>query len=328
MAALHSHCRITLPGTIVQPVSSPALHTYRAQVMHTSLLTFCTLFSLRHLQVVSIAASRHTLLLTRSGQVWSMGANDSSGGGGHGSRAMTASGQLGRGGGWPPGPVLGALQGHMIKAVAAGRFHSVAVTAEGAVFTWGLNDWGQLGRPAAAVQVGPSSMAAASASGLSQRESYSKDERLPHHKLLSEAAMVESGSTSSTHDAQPGSKAGSPCYSGWSCHDGSPGLITALANVAVVAARAGRYSSVLLDASGQLWVMGFDGCATAGQLPHQEEAWRPRLVQGQLQGRQVVAYDVGELLTLLVVNTVFQACRILWDFLCDAWVNQQVGLFD
>lgn len=256
-------------------------------------LTLCPLCSLRHLQVVGMAASRHTLLLTRSGQVWSMGSNDSGGGGGHGSRVMTASGQLGRGGGWPPGPVLGPLQGHVIKAVAAGRYHSVAVTAEGGVFTWGLNDWGQLGRPAAAAQAESTPTGTASASEFSQHEPYSKDERLPHRKRLSEAAVVESSSTSGTDEPRAGSKAGSSCYSGWSCHDGSPGLITALANVTVVAAKAGRYSSVLLDASGQLWLVGFDGCATAGQLPHQEEAWRPRLVQDQLLGRQVVAYDVG-----------------------------------
>lgn len=32
-------------------------------------------------------------------------------------------------------------------AVAAGRYHSVGLSAEGIVHTWGLNDWGQLGRP-------------------------------------------------------------------------------------------------------------------------------------------------------------------------------------
>ena len=34
-------------------------------------------------------------------------------------------------------------------AVAAGRYHSVALDRQGRVYTWGLNDFGQLGRPAA-----------------------------------------------------------------------------------------------------------------------------------------------------------------------------------
>ena len=29
-----------------------------------------------------------------------------------------------------------------------GRYHSLAVTSVGEVYTWGLNDWGQLGRSA------------------------------------------------------------------------------------------------------------------------------------------------------------------------------------
>ncbi len=29
-----------------------------------------------------------------------------------------------------------------------GRYHSLAVTSSGEVYTWGLNDWGQLGRGA------------------------------------------------------------------------------------------------------------------------------------------------------------------------------------
>ena len=34
-------------------------------------------------------------------------------------------------------------------AVAAGRYHSAALSKDGRILTWGLNDYGQLGRGAA-----------------------------------------------------------------------------------------------------------------------------------------------------------------------------------
>ncbi|GMH38730.1 hypothetical protein BSKO_06614 [Bryopsis sp. KO-2023] len=40
---------------------------------------------------------------------------------------------------------LGLEDVHVVM-VASGRYHSIALTGDGNVFTWGLNDWGQLGR--------------------------------------------------------------------------------------------------------------------------------------------------------------------------------------
>lgn len=257
------------------------------------------------MQVASIAASRHSLLITRNGSVWSFGPNDSSGGGGHGSKALAASGQLGRPGSWAPAQVAGALQGRTVTQVAAGRYHSVAVTADGRVYTWGLNDWGQLGRAAEAAAAGAD---AASGVGTAQQGvDLRKDERLPrrHRQLQTEGAQpgaaasagaasqpAGSGAPSSAIDARD-SSAGPSCHSGWSCRDGAPGLVQALANITVVAAKAGRYSTVVLDAAGQLWLWGYNGCCT-GQLPQQNDAWKPRQVQGQLHGQRVAVFDVGE----------------------------------
>lgn len=249
-----------------------------------------------------------------------MGANDSRGGGGHGSKALEASGQLGRPGTWAPGQVLGVLQGQMVKQVAAGRYHSVAVTADGKVYSWGLNDWGQLGRPAPTA--GNKAGAPGSSAGSSQTAAaFQKDERLPRRRRVllaagaaADAAAPPADAAAATQAAQTASSANSntapmaadagpalrssrttaTCYSGWSCHDGAPGPVHALAGTTVVAARAGRYSTVVLDAAGQLWTWGYDGCATAGQLPQQGEAWKPRLVRGQLQGQRVAVFDVGE----------------------------------
>lgn len=269
------------------------------------------------MQVSSVAASRHSLLVTRSGTVWSMGVNDSSGGGGHGSKALQASGQLGRSGSWAPGQVVGTLQGQVVKQVAAGRYHSVAVTVEGRVYTWGLNDWGQLGRAALSAEDASASTVASKAAGAASQRSIvlHKDGRLPRRRqVLLEAGTSTDPAAQAAAGLQLAHAAGSAadstaaaaysltvqagaavtCHSGWSCHDGSPALVTSLENITVVAVKAGRYSTVVLDSAGQLWVWGYDGCATAGQLPQQDEAWKPRRVQGQLQGQHVAAFDVGE----------------------------------
>ncbi|PNW71586.1 hypothetical protein CHLRE_16g660390v5 [Chlamydomonas reinhardtii] len=104
--------------------------------------------ALKDLTVISVAASRHSAIVSGEGVVWTMGHNDSRGGGGHGSPPLDASGQLGRGGNTQPGPVGGPLQGKFAVQAIVGRYHTMAVTEDGELWSWGLNDWGQLGRAA------------------------------------------------------------------------------------------------------------------------------------------------------------------------------------
>lgn len=93
--------------------------------------------------VVAVAAGAfHNLALTRSGTVWSWGAN--------------SDGQLGDGTtvsrlfvvrpGIPHGVVQASIDG--VVSIAAGRAHSLAIKSDGTVWTWGLNDAGQLGNGA------------------------------------------------------------------------------------------------------------------------------------------------------------------------------------
>jgi alpha-tubulin suppressor-like RCC1 family protein len=42
---------------------------------------------------------------------------------------------------------LHRVQGKYVVQVVAGRYHTLAITDTGEVYSWGLNDWGQLGRP-------------------------------------------------------------------------------------------------------------------------------------------------------------------------------------
>lgn len=88
--------------------------------------------------VIAIAAGfGHNLALTSEGKVYSWG--------------MGGNGQLGNGtnevNSYVPVAVTadGALAGKTVTAIAAGTSHSVALTADGQVFSWGSNYYGQLG---------------------------------------------------------------------------------------------------------------------------------------------------------------------------------------
>ena len=115
--------------------------------------------------VTSLAASRGSAALDVSGRVFTWGFNDSRGGGdafvrGRFGGAVEASGQLGRA--LPAGaapaaarhtPATVALDEPAV-AVASGRYHTLAAGASGRVFSWGLNDHGQLGRAARSLAPG------------------------------------------------------------------------------------------------------------------------------------------------------------------------------
>lgn len=83
--------------------------------------------------ITAIAAGGdHNLALTQSGNVWAWGDN--------------ASGQLGNGssGGFSTTPQQVSVISNVV-AIAAGDAHSLALTANGAVYAWGNGSYGQLG---------------------------------------------------------------------------------------------------------------------------------------------------------------------------------------
>ncbi|ETV92326.1 hypothetical protein, variant 2 [Aphanomyces invadans] len=85
--------------------------------------------------VVQAACGReYTLALTKEGVVYAWGAND------YGQLGVAGSMRYQR----TPLPVT-ALNGLQVVQVAAGEYHSAALTASGEVFTWGLGKDGQLG---------------------------------------------------------------------------------------------------------------------------------------------------------------------------------------
>ncbi|XP_038725864.1 RCC1 domain-containing protein RUG3, mitochondrial isoform X2 [Tripterygium wilfordii] len=74
-----------------------------------------------------------TMALTEDGQIWNWGANSNY--------------ELGRGdkvGGWEPKPIPSLKDVHIIQ-IASGGYHSLALTDEGKVLSWGHGRHGQLG---------------------------------------------------------------------------------------------------------------------------------------------------------------------------------------
>ena len=81
-----------------------------------------------------VCGSKHTMILSRSGKLFSWGYNQF-GQVGHGDNGLAD---------WEPRPIKG-LNGFKIVQVSAGEDHSVALTETGDVFSWGRGTNGQLG---------------------------------------------------------------------------------------------------------------------------------------------------------------------------------------
>lgn len=78
----------------------------------------------------------HSLVLTSSGELYAWGYNEF--------------GQIGNGksNDCQLSPYkLNGFDGHKIKSISCGAYHSMALTVNGLVYSWGSNDWGQLGLP-------------------------------------------------------------------------------------------------------------------------------------------------------------------------------------
>lgn len=101
------------------------------------------------------AGEAHTLALSSSGEVWAAGCNanaqlglGSSASSSNAAASTSGSGSGGSGGGARSVEfrlVRGALRGRAVSAVAAGQEHSLALDADGRVYSWGRGNYGQLG---------------------------------------------------------------------------------------------------------------------------------------------------------------------------------------
>ncbi|EOD29477.1 E3 ubiquitin ligase [Emiliania huxleyi CCMP1516] len=208
--------------------------------------------------IVVTAGAYHSLALTADGSVWSWG-EGASGKLGHGDQQR----QL------LPKKVE-AFAGQRVVAVSAGTYHSLAITADSAVWSWGEGNSGQLGH------------------GDQQRQLLPKKiEAFAGQRVVT----VSAGVYHSLAIAADGAV--------WSWGEGSygrlghgneqrqlpPKKIEAFIGQHVVAVSAGAYHSLAITADGAVftWGEGEDGCLGHGEdlsnqlLPKKVEAWAEEL---------------------------------------------------
>ena len=210
--------------------------------------------------VVWAAAAGHTALVTDAGALYTAGRNDSAGGGGHGSPPVADAGQLGRGG---AANVFERVRlpttDSLVAQVACGRYHTAAVTRDGDCFTFGLNDFGQLGRagrfgdPSAKPECGCDSAGNCACAGDDEKK-------------------TEGGETTTTKETQSAFSENDACVGGWACRDGGARAVDLgahpVAKTPLFAAfvAAGRYSTVVVTTEGDALIWGLNACGGAASV--------------------------------------------------------------
>jgi uncharacterized delta-60 repeat protein len=178
-------------------------------------------------RIVAIAAGRkHNLALDADGRVFAWGDNGSGQLGDNSNVQRTV-----------PVP-LTSLSDIAIAAVAAGNYHSVALTADGRVFTWGANWYGQLGNGTTSERRTPGEL-----SSLSQVVSVAGG---GFHTL---AVRADGGVLSWGHnqEGQLGRTTGPTT---------SPGLVGGLSGIVAVASGATSSHNLGLRSNGQVYAWG------------------------------------------------------------------------
>lgn len=184
--------------------------------------------------IKAMAASNHNLALTGDGQVWAWGYN--------------AYGQLGSNinlGTQNGSPIPARIVGLSGVVAVAANYHSLALTVDGHVWAWGLNNFGQLGNSVNIDPPGPNSTPSQIA-GLSEVVAIAAG---AYHSLAVTAdghvwswgfnAHGELGNGTSDVNAHP-----------------TPGQVAGLSGVIAVAA--GDYHSLAVTSDGHVWAWGLN----------------------------------------------------------------------
>ena len=327
------------------------------------------------------AASGHTALVLDTGRVYTAGRNDSAGGGGHGSPPVADAGQLGRGGATdafrpvrvrrdPPEPESSARSGDrsgdddevFATQVACGRYHTVVLDESGDVYTFGLNDRGQLGRagvfgdPDAERACGCDSGGKCACAEGADADADDRDD-----ESRSESNVFGFGSSERLSKKKTSSKKkkkGDSCFGGWACRDGIARRVDLGIDPDSKKPRkasfvaAGRYSTAVIDVAGNAYVWGLNACGwargfTEGKgigekkdkgeafdpagalrvfLDDPEYASTPRLVEWTNATNATNAdWDPIEILAVGYVHVVFVSRSLGRVFTCDTGFDGYAG---
>jgi len=215
--------------------------------------------------VVAVSAGGwHSLALTADGAVWSWGYGYS-GILGHGDQQKQLLPKK-----------TEALAGQHVVAVSAGERHSIAITADGALWSWGMGGFGKLGHGDRQHQLLPK-----------------KVEAFTGRRVVAVSAG-ESHSFAITADGAV-----------WSWGMGGfgqlghgdeedqllPKKVEAFAGQRVVAVSAGCYHNLVIAADGAVWSCGHGGFGMLGHDDQQDQLL-PKKIEA-LAGKRVVAVSAG-----------------------------------
>ena len=216
-------------------------------------------------RVVAVTAGdQHNLAITADGAVWSWG-DRIFGKLGHGDQQAQ----------WQPQKIE-AFAGRRVVAVSAGAHHSLALTADGALWSWGSGLSGRLGHGDTQEQLLPKKVEA-----FASQRVIALSAGLRHSLALTADGAVWSWGFASSGRLGHGDQQ----------HQHLPKKIEAFAGQRVVAVSAGRYHSLALTADGAVWSWGGGGY---GQLGHSDEQIKllPKKIDA-FAGQRVVAVSAG-----------------------------------
>jgi len=210
------------------------------------------------------AGDAHSLALTAGGALWSWG--------------WGAGGQLGHGDQQSqllPKEVE-ALAGQRVLAVSAGSSHSLALTADGAIWSWGTGAYGQLGHGDLQHQLLPKMVEALAA----QRVVAVSDGASHSLAVTADGAVWSWGSGSQGRLGH-----------GDEQNQLLPKKIEALAGRRVIAVSAGWQHSLAITADGAVWSWGYEAY---GRLGHgnEQRPLLPKKVEA-LAGQRVNSVSAG-----------------------------------
>ena len=225
-----------------------------------------------HISAVATGSS-HSLVLSRTGALYSFG-NGGYGQHGHGSRTDELSPRL-----------VTTLQGVHIASVAAGRFHSLAVSEAGQVYSFGCGRVGQLGNGGLATQHTPRPIVTLQGVFVGAVTA-GRD-----HSLV----VCTAGRLYSFGYGQLGALGHGDTRDQY-----TPRRVTALQGVRVLRLAAGRHHSLVLSETGQVFSFG---SVKYGRLGHGDIAAQlmPLMIMG-LRGVRVTSVEAGYNTSLTVTT--------------------------
>ena len=185
---------------------------------------------------------------------------------------------------WQPKKIE-ALAGKSVIAAAAGERHSLALAADGAVWSWGGGVFGKLGHGDEQHQLLPKKIEA-----LAGRRVVTVSAGCEHSLAITDDGALWSWGNGALGRLGHGDQQSQLL----------PKKVEAFAGRRVVAAAAGGLHSLALTADGSVWSWG-EGGFGFGQLGHgdQQNQLLPKQVEA-LTGQRVVAVSAGELHSLAI----------------------------